>query len=245
MNTNTFNQAFFANQSQQTAGIQDLMKQAQQTLACGPECQRLQNIENLKQKYINAQTNVISAPDQLLESQKNFFIASQGVSEYNTMIESELTTKSTKIADVMDTEFNNNINEANSLTQTYNTLEQQEEYLYDLKNKYIKENDILTKKINYIFNDIVTNDRKTYYQIQNMSNVNAWYSLYKVVYIILLVIFFIFIFAVNSNYSFKVKAFIFLLFLIYPWVAGFFIFRIIAFFQHVASLLPKNIYKDL
>jgi hypothetical protein len=87
----------------------------------------------------------------------------------------------------MDTEFNNNIEEANSLTQTYNTLEQQEEYLHDLKNKYIKENYELTMKMNYIFNDIVTNDRKTYYQNQNMTNINGWYSLYKVVYIILLV----------------------------------------------------------
>ena len=245
MNNNLFNQAFFANQSKQSRSIQDLIKQSQETLACGPECQKIRKIEELKQKYINSQTNVISAPDQLRESQRNFFIASQGIAEYNTMIESELKNKSEKIADVMLNEFNNNVEEATSLVDTYNTLENQEEYLIDLKNKYTKENKILTIEINSIFNDIVTNDRKTYYQSQNMTNVNGWYRLYNVIYVILFIIFLVLILTVSNKYSFKIKAVIIILFLIYPWIASFIIFRIIAFFQHISSLLPKNIYKDL
>lgn len=244
MNT-TFNQAFFASQAAQNVKIQQLINQAQSALLCGPECQNLRNIEELKQKYINAQTNVIAAPDLLQQAQKNYFTASQGVAGYNDVIEAELTKKATTIGDTMQSEFDKNIENARSLTDTYQSLEDQTRYLIDLKNKYIQENEELNKEINNIFNDINTNNRKTYYQEQNMTRINGWYTLYNVIYIILLVLFLAFILLADSKYSFKFKAFIFVLFLIYPWFANFIVFRIIMFFQHIISLLPKNIYKDL
>jgi hypothetical protein len=244
MNT-TFNQAFFANQASQNIKMQELIKQAQENLMCGPECQNIRNIEDLKQKYINAQTNVIAAPDLLQQAQKNYFTASQGVAGYNDVIEGELTNKANSIIANMQTEFDENIQKASSLTDTYQSLKEQTDYLKDLKKKYIVENSELNNEINNTFNDIVTNDRKTYYQEQNMNRVNGWYKLYWAIYIILLIIFLVFILLADSKYSLKFKAFIFVLFIFYPWVANYIVFQIIGLLQRIGSLLPKNIYKDL
>lgn len=242
---NTLNRAFFASQSAQNVQIQQLMNQAQAALLCGPECQSLRKIEQLKQNYINAQTNVIAAPDLLRQAQKNYFTTAQGIASYNDVIESQLTQKATTVGDIIQTEFDENIQNANSLIDTYQTLEDQTDFLKDLKEKYIEENAELNKEINYIFSDIATNNRKTFYQEQNLTRENGWYTLYSVIYIILLIAFLSAILLVNSKYSFMFKAFIFVLFLLYPFIASFIVFRIIMFYQHIMSLLPKNIYKHI
>ena len=245
MNDNRFNQAFFANQSQQMAKLQGLIDNANSALQCGPTCQKIKKREELKQKYINAQTNVISAPDQLRQAQKNYFLYSFGTAEYDDVISKQLNSKVEKIASTLQQEFDQNVENANTLTDSYETLDSQNEYMVDLKNKYIKENAALTLKIKDISTDIVTNDRKTYYQEQNMDRVDGWYNLYTALYIILLVILLIAILLANSKYSFKIKIIVFLLFLLYPFVIKYIIIIVVGVLKNVSELFPKNIYKDL
>jgi hypothetical protein len=245
MNNTTFNQNFFASQSKQMTQIQQLIKNSNDALQCGPTCQKLKKREELKQKYINAQTNVISAPDQLRQAQKNYFLYSFGAAQYDDVISEQLNSKSAKIASTMQQEFDQNVDNADNLIATYETSDNQSEYMIDLKNKYIKENAALTMKIKNITTDIVTNDRKTYYQEQNMDRVDGWFHLYIAVYIILFAILGICIFIANSKYSFKVKLFIFILFLLYPFVSKYIIILIVGVFENVSELFPKNIYKNL
>jgi hypothetical protein len=124
-------------------------------------------------------------------------------------------------------------------------MSDQDDYLQELKEKYIKDNLLLTAKIGDIFTDIVTNDRKTFYQSQNMTTSINWYYLYTVIYVLLMLVFLALIMVANSNYSWKIKGVIFILFIAYPFFAYGIVLRIIGFGQHVSSLLPKNIYKDL
>ena len=245
MNNNPLNRAFFAGQNKQMMQIQDLIKNANSALQCGPTCQKLKKREELKQKYIDAQTNVISAPDHLRQAQKNYFLYSFGTAEYDDVISKELNSKVDKIASIMQKEFDQNVENAENLTATYETLDNQNEYMIDLKSKYIKENALLTLKIKDITTDIVTNDRKTYYQEQNMDRVDGWIRLYIAVYIILISILLICILLVNSKYSFKVKILIFIMFLLYPFVSKYIIIMIVGGLKNVSELFPKNIYKDL
>jgi hypothetical protein len=240
-----FNKAFFQTNARQVNNLNNLIAQSQATLACGPTCQKIKKTEELKQKYIDAQTNVISAPDQLFSAQKNFILFSQGVGTYNEIIEKDLTNKANKIASAINAEFEKNIENAENLTATYGTLESQNDYMQDLRNKYILENTRMKEEINGIFNDIVTNDRKTYYQDQNMTRVNGWYNLYTIIYVIMMIAFLIFIFLVDSKYSLKIKILVFLIFCGYPWFSKPIAVWIIARGQHIASLLPKNIYTTL
>jgi hypothetical protein len=251
MNFDSIKQSIMANgsnkakQNAQMADLQNLIKKANQTLACGPTCQKLQKTEDLKQKYIAAQTNVISAPDQLKQAQKNFYLYSQGVSGYDNVIESDLTNKAEKIAELMQFEFDENVKKAETLTDNYETLDSQHEYMKDLKKKYIEENAKLALEIKDIFTDIVTNDRKTYYQDQNMTREYGWYNLYSVIYIFFMFVFLICIFLADSIYSFKIKIGVFILLAIYPWIIIPILIKILGLFQHIVRLLPKNIYKDL
>jgi len=245
MNNNTFNQAFFAGQSQQMSKLQDLIKKSNDAFQCGPTCQKIKKREELKQKYIDAQTNVISAPDQLRQAQKNYFLYSFGTAEYDDVISKELNNKAEKIASTMQEEFDQNVDKADNLIATYETSDSQSEYMIDLKGKYIKENALLALKIKDITTDIVTNDRKTYYQEQNMDRVDGWFHLYIALYIILICILGICIMLANSKYSVFIKMPIFFLFLLYPFVSKYIIILVIGVFKNVSELFPKNIYKDL
>jgi hypothetical protein len=240
-----FDKQFFANNSAQVNKLNDLINKSNAALACGPTCQKIKKSEELKQKYIDAQTNVIAAPDQLKAAQKNYFLFSQGVASYDKVIEKELTEKVNKISTTIQAEFNENIIKAEDLTSNYGTLDEQFENVQDLKNKYIKENAAIILEIKDTISDIVTNDRKTYYQDQNMTREYGWYNLYTIIYVIMMALFLIFIFSVDSNYSFKVKIFVFILFLLYPWISGPIVLRLMAGIQHISDMLPKNIYKDL
>ena len=233
--------------SSQLKQIQDLIEQEQELLTCGPECQKLKKSEKLKNNYINAQTNLIAAPDILKEAQRKFYVNAQGVGGYNEMIEEELKNKIEKIASNMSAEFEENIQSAQSLTSTYQKTSEEDEYLQELKAKYMKENILLANEIRGILTDIVTNDRKTYYQSQNMTTSMNWYYLYSIIYAILLVIFLglMIVKGTNDNYDWRFKVFISVIFIIYPFIAYGIILRIIGFGQHVSSLLPKNIYKNL
>jgi len=234
----------FTMNSKQMRQIQDLIKQEQELLTCGPDCQKFKKNEELKTNYINAQTNLIAAPDILKEAQKKFFMNAQGIAGYNDMIEEELKNKVDKIAKNMRVEFEENIKNAESLTGTYQTMSDQDDYLQELKEKYVKENILLAGKIRNILTDIVTNDRKTYYQSQNLTSSMNWYYLYAAIYAVLLIIFLVLIIK-NNNYSWKIKTVIFLFFLGYPFFAYGIVLRILGFGQHVSTILPKNIYKDL
>jgi|APGre2960657423_1045063.scaffolds.fasta_scaffold92011_2 hypothetical protein len=245
LNNNNFNRAFFAQNNSQMTKLQELINNASDAVMCGPTCQKIRKTEELERNYIDAQTNVISAPDKLKQSQKDFFLFSQGVAKYDEMIDNELTNKANKIAEVIQSEFNDNIKNAQSLTANYATLKGQDEYMQDLKEKYTEENAELSSEIKDIFNDIVTNDRKTYYQDQNITRSYAWYNLYIVIFIILIILFLIFIVLADSKYSYKVKIPVFIIFCAYPWISGPITFWLIGSFQHISDLLPKNIYKSL
>lgn len=52
----------------------DLINQANQLISCGPSCSQNQTTTQLKQNYLDAQTNMISAPQQLLTAQKIYYL---------------------------------------------------------------------------------------------------------------------------------------------------------------------------
>jgi hypothetical protein len=63
-------------QSQQLSQekINELLEQSSQAIMCGPECQKAKVSEDLKQKYLDAETNMQTAPMQLDQSKKNYYV---------------------------------------------------------------------------------------------------------------------------------------------------------------------------
>ena len=121
-----------------------------------------------------------------------------------------------------------------------------DDYLEDLYENYYTINTNLKTDINKATGDVVTNDRKTYYETQNNNYLKNWYVVYKFIYIVIIIVFIIFLFVKKSEYSFISRVLILIFFILYPiyitktvfWIWNKVILRI-------WELLPSNIYKSI
>ena len=148
--------------------------------------------------------------------------------------------------DILTNTFHSEISTNTELAQVYNGLLRNYNHVLELYNNYVEKNATLEKDIKQTNTDIVTNDRKTYYEVQNTTNMQGWYHFFMWIYIILLFVFIIAMFAVPStSYSIYAKVVILAFFFLYPFLIDRVVMGVLAFFHSLYELLPKNIYTTL
>ena len=118
--------------------------------------------------------------------------------------------------------------------------------VFDLYLKYTQENAILTKKLKDESNDILTNERKTYYQDQGIDNLKFYYYYFLLtIYIICVILFSIFNFIYPSQLSVKIRIGILVMLLLLPFISTWILAKIILFMYTIYELLPTNIHKTI
>jgi hypothetical protein len=176
-----------------TNKLNELILQASQTISCDSACQKEKTKEELKKKYLDAQMNEVTASNQVQTATKNYVTFTEGTSGYNNYLESDLTQKATKIADLFQTNFDNEVNDIIANNETLNGLLINYNNVVDLYNSYKIENTHLKNKFKNNTSDVLTNERKTYYQEQGLQTLNLYYYVLLVIYIITVIVFFVFI----------------------------------------------------
>lgn len=225
--------------------VNDALAKSESSLTCGPDCQAQENIQTLRQIYLDAQLNLQTAPTTLSVAEKNYLVSTLGAG-YSDYMTTRYSVQASQIGDKITTSFEKTVTESTKLSDLYETVYTNYDYLEDLYNNYTTVNTALKTDINNATGDVVTSDRKTYYESQNYSYLKNWYTVYKFVYIVIIIIFIIFLFVRKSEYSFVSRVFILILFILYPiyitqsvfWIWNNVILRI-------WELLPSNIYKSI
>jgi len=225
--------------------INELLEQATSTLLCGPTCQKLKKTDELKQKYLDAKTNVKTAPIQLEESRKNFYVFSEGNAYYENMLEKELNEKAEKITSLLSNTFNDELTSASTMNQYFNTALINSSYVEELLDSYIKKNEELTAKLMNHQGDILTNDRKTYYETEELNRLKKWYKVWWYIYYILVFSFVLACILAPSNMTIVKKIILSILIIFYPYYIDFILRKIYKFFASIYKRLPKNVYNDL
>lgn len=233
MNQNNMNETF--------TKLNDLIMKSHDAIICGPDCQKQKKADQLKTDYLNAKKNLETAPEQLSLAAKNYYTYSQGESGYNNYVEDELTKKSQEIIVIFKSIFSELFSNIEKLNDTYNSNFIQSRHVVELYKDYLKENFLLEKKIKNNSSDIMTNDRKVYYEDQEIEYLNSWNIFYKVIYFfILLVLSIVIIFKFETT---RVKKFfIIILFIFFPFLLTKILLYIIDLFRYFYGLLPKNAY---
>ena len=222
-----------------------LIEASSDAILCGPDCQKSRNNENYTQAYLNAQTNLQNAPQQLMTAEKNYYINVKGQNAYNNYLDETLNSKINLIGNSINQKFNQSIQNGLESSNYYTILNSNYNYINNLYDSYVKENIYLKNKINSLIGDVTTNDRKTFYESQNYDYLLKYYKIYRWIYILLLITFFIAIFLADSSYSFTKKIIIFVLFLLYPIFITAIVYWIWKIILRIQELLPSNIYKSL
>ena len=222
-----------------------LMSQASDAILCNSECRQKREAEKLKQNYENAQTNLASASSQVQVAQKNYFTFTQGDVGYNNLLEQQLQEKAEIIVDKFNENFNEESIKINSQITTYDGLLINFKNIFDLFRKYKRENIELYKQLKEESNDVLTNERKTYYQDQNIDSLKFYYYYFILsIYIIFVICFASFSLIYPSQSSWKVKLALLVTFIALPFFSTWILGRIIYLIYTVYDMLPKNVYNQ-
>lgn len=233
------------NQESQVNQVNQLIQKANEAITCGPACQEQTKIEDLQKKYLNAQANVATAPQQLENAEKEYYTASKGAAYYSDFLRNKLQGKADILGNTLKSNFQKNIQLTTDFSQTYDSLSSNYQHILELFNGYVKSNESLKGELNGVQKDIVTNDRKTYYEYEHFTSMKNWYYLFKWIYIILVFVFILGMFLVRNSYSLKYKIFLLVIFILYPFVIDFIVLYLIQLSLRLYSLLPTNIYTNL
>lgn len=231
-------------QQETTQKLTALLEESTAALSCGPTCQKLKTSDDLKQKYLSAQTNMQTAPIQLENSKKNYYVFTEGEPYYNDMLETELQKKAETITQLLGENFIDEITNAKTMNSYYSTELENTSNTQELYNVYLLKNTEIQKSIKSHHGDVLTNDRKTYYETDALEKLRAWYDIFWYMYY---AVFIIFVIAIIFNESIGIPKKIICIFfaIIYPYVINFIVKKIYEFFHSIWKQLPKNVYNDL
>lgn len=155
------------------------------------------------------------------------------------------TKKADKIASVLQTKFTKSFTDATQMLSGYNGLYLNMNNVNELLVKYMKENKHLKDDISNVSSDILTNDRKTYYEDQSIDRLKFFYKWMKYIYAFIVVVYLFCIFLVPTQTSMKKEIFIFVLLCLYPFII-LPIFRLLnIIYKKIMNYMPKNVYKTL
>lgn len=220
------------------------LDKATKAISCGPDCQKNKTAKDLKNKYLRSKSNLTLAEPQYQAAKQNYYKYVSGEDGYNEMMENEYKQQAKLYIQEFKTKYNEEVGKINTQINTLNGITINYSNVVDLYNQYKKENTTLSKQLKDETNDILTNDRKTYYQDQQITSLNSfYYYILLVIYVIVVICFIIFSLIYPSQFSFINRLLLIAFFVIIPFISTWILGKIIFIIYWLFSLLPKNVYK--
>ena len=220
-----------------------LVSQASDAVLCNSECRKQRETDKLKQNYLNSQTNLSSGPSQVQVAEKNYVTFTEGPSGYNDLLDSRLQEKAQEIVNKFTEYFESDSKEITTQIDTYEGLLINFKNVAELYLNYKKENVQLIKDLKNETNDVLTNERKTYYEDQKIDGLKGFYYYILLgIYIICLIGFIIFSLMYPSQTSFMVKLVSVIGFILLPFLSTWILSKIIYLIYTLYEMLPKNVY---
>ena len=222
----------------------DFIAQASEMLTCDAECQKSRKAEELKQKYLDSQTNLKSASSQVQSSYKNYLTFTQGDSAYSEYEEQQFEKDAKQITKVSLSQFQKEREEAKRLLGTYNGLLVNYTHVAEYYERLKRENAMLQLKWKNATNDVETNDRKSFYEDQNIDRVYYFYRVMLFFYAVSMIIL-VLLLLKSSTMGMGKKVMIIIMFALYPFMISILFYYVFKLYDFIVSLLPKNVYKTI
>ena len=219
---------------------------ASKTIACDSACQKKKEEENLKNKYLNAKSNLILAEPEYEVSKKNYYTYISGQGGYHDMMEDEFNKKADAIVNQFTQLIDAESKKINSQLETYSGILSNYNNVKDLESQYKEDNEKLFKQLKNGTNDVYTSERKTYYEDQQIDRLKTIYMyVFVVIYSIIVVLFAIFNFTYPSVFSVAKRIGILIGLILLPFISTWLLGRFIQLIHWIYNKMPKNVYKGV
>ena len=127
----------------------------------------------------------------------------------------------------------------------YNTELTNSSYTKELYAIYLEKNKLVQGTIKTHHSDVLTNDRKTYYETEALEELKNWHSFFWYAFFFFAIPLFIFTLFIKSSLHFILRIAIVLIVLMYPYFIDPVARSVYGFFYSAWKNLPKNVYNDL
>lgn len=217
-------------------------------ISCGPECQRLKELELLKTAHLDAQTNMQTAPVTLAETTKNYYIYAEGQAYYDNMIEQELQKISDNTATLLGDKFNEEVFIATTINTYFNTALISSFYTEELLTEYTNKNNGINLNLTTKRDDILTNDRKVYYETEALSGLQFWHRVWWYIYYILcLVVVIIFITrkSWNSTSAIAINVVTIAVYIFLPYILQRLLLFLYNVYKKIKIMMSIDVYNNL
>jgi hypothetical protein len=223
----------------------NFLQKATEAVTCGASCQREKTTNELKQKYFDAEVNAATAPQQVETSLKNYLEYSQGDSAYNDHVDNDLKKKAEIIATTFNNNFEKEVESLRLLIGSYNGILLNYNHLVEYYASFYKQNIRLANKVKITLSDVQTNDRKTFYEDQNIERLKLFYKIIVFVYILCILVFVGCMILVPTSFTRKIQYISVLALIVYPFICYPILKFIIGLYHKIIAFLPKDVYKTL
>jgi hypothetical protein len=221
------------------------MATAQQAIMCDDNCQKQKKANELKQNISIAEANVVSAPAQLQTAKNVYTTYVQGTSAATTQRERELNVTANTIADTYTATFATKVREIQRLLETYESTTINLENVMELFSKYKNENIKLQKKYKIKTSDVLTNERKTYYENQGIDTLQFYYFYVLLFVYCGLVLFYIVKACYAAHVNWKARLFGAMCLITLPFLSLWILKGFMTFVTFILTILPKNVHLDV
>ena len=218
---------------------------ASEAILCNADCKKKKQEDQLKEIYLNSQTNLITAPAKEIIAEKNYLIFTKGEQGYSEFLDKKLENSANLIIKKYTENFKEQVKKIKSQIESYGGILVNFRNIVDLYVQYKKENIELMKELKQETNDILTNERKTFYEDQNIDRLKFIYKyIFITVYFIVVFCFGIFSLIYPSSYNWKIRLALFMFYILLPLISSWIIGKFIYLLYEIYNLLPKNVYRQ-
>jgi hypothetical protein len=219
------------------------LDKATQAISCNSECQQKKTQEELKAKYLNAQSNLSLAEPEFQVAKKNYYTYVSGQDGYDEVVENEYKQKADLIIENFKENYQDEISKIKSQLETYSSLLINFRNIIELNVNYKRENVELSNQLKDNTNDVLTNERKTYYEDQQSESLNYYYYyILWIIYGIVVICLIIFSLTYPTQTDWKGKLGLVFVFIALPFISTWLLGKIIYIVYWIFGLLPKNVY---
>ena len=190
--------------------------------------------------------NEQTAPLQLQNAKKYYYVYTKGRQYYNGMMEKELEGAASKLTQELTTKFNEEVQIAKTMNSYFNISEINSENTIELYEDYVKKNAEMREIIKASRGDVLTNDRKTYYETEALNQLKTVQTVMQYIYWFLLITFIVSIFISSSNLTRKQQIGLVIFFILYPFVINKIVMAIYNYYNDTfIKNTDTNVYLDL
>ena len=225
--------------------VKGFISTATDQITCGSDCQKTRNGNKYKQAWQAAKNNLSTAPKNVSQAEKNYYVFTKGEQAYKNMLFDRYSESAAEFNAKSRVKHRAFMEQINQMIASYTSMTAYARRMESLLDIYLQENKQYDKKIDKYIAMVHTNDRKVVYEDMNKSSLKTYRYGLVILYFALLVFYIIFgDYLGKQRYRDKIAWLIIIVYCIMPYFLNWLVTKLFWLGEYSLYLFEKRPAKD-